>query len=131
MPYDLEDEEGWTALPTLSDSEEEVAANSIGPVHSEGSTYTYDLPEHCQSLAISFQPEKVTDTCSLIPLRRGLHHSSVLETLSLRAFRVSVSKYGHLRCHCLDTHSCKIYNREGTGRLQLVSYLLLALTPVV
>ena len=133
MPYDLEDAEGWNALPTLSDSEEEMSSKSIGPLHCEESTYTYELQEIGQSLAITSQSQKVTVACSLVYPRsrsRGLHLAYFCTMKIIVGFRVSASRYGHLHCHCLDMHSCKICNREGTGRfynwLQLVCCLLLA-----
>lgn len=59
MPFDAEDEEGWNALPTVSDDKEDSLASNIGPLHSVSSGYRYELEDTGQVLSISSQPEKV------------------------------------------------------------------------
>lgn len=59
MPFDVEDEEGWAALPTVSDDKEDSLASNICPIHSVSSCYTYALEGFGQVLTISSQPEKV------------------------------------------------------------------------
>lgn len=59
MPFDPEDEEGWSALPTVSDDEEDSVENNIGPLHSVSSCYKYAIEDSGQVLTISSQPEKV------------------------------------------------------------------------
>lgn len=58
MPFDPEDEEGWNALPTVSD-DEEAPSGSIGPLHSATSSFQYAIQDTGQVLSISSQPEKV------------------------------------------------------------------------
>ncbi|KAL3156579.1 hypothetical protein ABBQ38_000869 [Trebouxia sp. C0009 RCD-2024] len=57
MPFDPEDEEGWNALPTVSD-DEEAPSGSIGPLHSATSSFQYAIQDTGQVLSISSQPEK-------------------------------------------------------------------------
>ena len=58
MPYDPEDEDGWNALPTVSD-DEDASEGSIGPLHSATSSFKYAIQDTGQGLSISSQPEKV------------------------------------------------------------------------
>ena len=59
MPFDPEDEEGWNALPTVSDDDEDALESSIGPLRSALGSYKYEIQESGQVLTISSQPEKV------------------------------------------------------------------------
>lgn len=59
MPFDVEDEEGWNALPAVSDDDKGSFESNIGPLHSVSRCYTYALEDSGQVLTISSQPEKV------------------------------------------------------------------------
>lgn len=59
MPFDPEDEEGWNALPTVSDEEDTRGESSIGPLHTAASSFKYAIQDSDQVLSISSQPEKV------------------------------------------------------------------------
>lgn len=59
MPFAPEDEEGWDALPTVSDDEHDSLESNIGPIHSVSSCFKYAIEDSDQALTISSQPEKV------------------------------------------------------------------------
>ena len=59
MSFEPEDEEGWNALPIMSDDEKDSLEGNIGPLQSVSSYYKYAIEDSGQVLTISTQPEKV------------------------------------------------------------------------
>ena len=62
MPYEPEDEAGWTSLPAASSGDEdESPANSVGPLHTGNEPYIYHSKQFADQLTLVAQPEKVSD----------------------------------------------------------------------
>ena len=70
MPYEPEDEAGWSALPDASSEDEHiVATDSVGPLHTGNEPYCYrSILFKDQQLTVISQPAKVTKEAQRICL---------------------------------------------------------------
>ena len=92
MPYEPEDEAGWSALPAAgSEDEQSAAPDSIGPLHIGQEPYCYRSKLFSeQQLTIVSQPAKVSRTVSSTPYFACVQHSPLIAGLEFPDLAVSI-----------------------------------------